>query len=112
MIRKPLVPAAAPSAASPAGAPTQPPAGVEPVAGDVVTVTLGAQKFAPVQYHSIDVGPFSMTTTVGVGESIADVNARCLPQLQALVDAAFAAELPKFIERVRTAAQAARSAQR
>lgn len=39
------------------------------MAGDLITVTWGEEKFSPVQYHSFAVGPFSITSKLLPGET-------------------------------------------
>lgn len=72
--------------------------------GVQVTVTLGAEKFAPVQYHSFDVGPFSLTVTTRKGESIEEAAARGMASLYAVQKRDFEARSKAFLERVRAAA--------
>lgn len=84
--------------------------GLEPddEGGDEVTVTLGAQKFAPIQYHSFDVGPYVIKTVRFPGESYAGVYARVMPELRAMAQRDYEAALPEHLERVKKAAGAAR----
>lgn len=76
--------------------------------GDSVRVVLGVQKFAPVQYHSFDVGPFEVLATRGAGETIADVWARVMPELRALASKEYEVACVEFFARVKAAATAAR----
>lgn len=76
--------------------------------GDVVTVVLAAEKFAPIQYHSFDVGPFMVQTTRRPGETIKEVWARVMPILRALQEEEFRQRLPEHLSRVRAAGSAAR----
>jgi hypothetical protein len=80
--------------------------------GDEVTVVLAAEKFAPVQYHSFDVGPFMVKTTRRPGETLREVRARVMPELCAQQEAEFNERLPLHLARVRSAATAARGAGR
>ena len=80
--------------------------------GDEVTVILAAEKFAPVQYHSFDIGPFMVKTTRRPGETLGEVRARVWPELRAMATAEFAERLPEHLARVRAAATAARGAGR
>jgi hypothetical protein len=75
---------------------------------NIVTVTLGAQKFAPIQYQSFDVGPYAVTTAARPGESIADVHARVMPELRAMAAKDYAESLRAHLDGVRQAAQGAR----
>ncbi len=75
--------------------------------GDRVTVTFGAQKFSPVQYHVLDIGPFSMETTVQKGETDEQAMERAYRSLAETARQAFKREMPPFLERVKEAATAA-----
>lgn len=74
----------------------------------VVTVILGAEKYAPIQYQSFDVGPYMVQVEAAPGETIEAVYARVMPILQAQRDADFKKELVGYLDRVRQAAQAAK----
>lgn len=76
--------------------------------GDEVTIIIGAEKYAPVQYHSFDVGPFIVKTVRRPGESIAQVFARVKPQLQEMSEITYKESLARFLARVRDASNAAR----
>ena len=78
--------------------------------GVQVMVTLGVEKFAPVQYQSFDVGPFSVTLTTQPGETVQEAMSRGLAMLYIVQRADFEARSKAFLERVRLAAGAARSA--
>ena len=78
--------------------------------GDVVTVTMGAEKFAPVQYHSFDIGPFMVSTVRRPGETMEAVRARVMPALREMAREEFEARLPLFLARVRQAGAAAQGA--
>jgi len=73
-----------------------------------VTVVLAAEKFAPIQYHSFDVGPFMVKTTQQPGESIAQVYGRVMPELRKLQAEEFRERLPAHLAMVKTAGAAAR----
>jgi hypothetical protein len=75
---------------------------------DEVNVILGAEKYAPIQYHSFDVGPFMVKTTRQPGETLEQVYERVMPVLRAMQAEEFKKELPLHLERARTAANAAR----
>lgn len=74
----------------------------------VLTVTLGAQKFAPVQYHSFDVGPYVAQVELEAGETFEQARERTMSKLRAMADADFAEQLQSFLQRVKLAAGAAR----
>lgn len=76
--------------------------------GDEVTVVLAAEKFAPIQYHSFDIGPFMVKTVRQPGETLKEVYARVMPQLRALQEEEFRTRLPEHLSRVRAAGNAAR----
>lgn len=75
--------------------------------GEQVTVTLGVEKFAPVQYQSFDVGPFSLTVTSRPGETVEEAALRGLASLRAVQRKDFEVRSKEFLERVRGAALAA-----
>lgn len=76
--------------------------------GEEVTIIFGAEKYAPVQYHSFDVGPFIVKTTRLPGETMTELYQRVTPALREFSQVAFKEALERFLERVRTAASAAR----
>lgn len=76
--------------------------------GDEVTVVWGAEKYAPIQYHSFDVGPFMVKTTRQAGETLAEVRARVWPALRAQAEAEFKERLALHLANARTAGTAAR----
>jgi hypothetical protein len=76
--------------------------------GDKLTVVFGQQKFAPVQYHIIDIGPFTVETTVKPGETDEQAYARAYTFLEAQAKKAFKAALPEFLTSVKEAATAVR----
>lgn len=73
-----------------------------------VTVVLATEKFAPIQYHSFDVGPFMVKTTQQPGESIAQVYGRVMPELRKLQAEEFRERLPAHLAMVKAAATSAR----
>ena len=83
-----------------------------------VTITYGQQKFAPVQFHSFDVGPFSCEIDVPDDGKLQDAKmgqeakARCQRAyefLRAQAQEAFKQQLQDFLSRVKEAAAAARA---
>jgi hypothetical protein len=74
----------------------------------VLTVTLAAEKYAPIQYQSFDVGPFVVQMVVRPEESISDAYERVMVELRALAAKEFAERLAEHLARVRTAASTAR----
>jgi hypothetical protein len=71
---------------------------------DVITVVYGQQKFAPVQYHSFDIGPFSMSTTPRPGETYEQAYERAYGFLESCAKNAYKSALAAFLLRVRDAA--------
>jgi hypothetical protein len=74
-----------------------------------VTITYGQQKFAPVQFHSFDVGPFSCE--VEISDDM-DANEECKQAyafLRRQAEEAFKIQLQEFLPRVREAAAATRT---
>lgn len=78
-------------------------------AGTTVTITMGAEKFAPVQYQTFDVGPFSATTTLQPGETIKAAYDRVMGELRVIFKAEFETRLREHLERVKAGGAAARS---
>jgi hypothetical protein len=75
---------------------------------DEVTVTYGAQKFSPIQFHTLDIGPFTMTTPVGPNETPEEAFGRAYAFLERQARAAFKAVLPEYMERARACGDVAR----
>lgn len=84
--------------------------GIEPddEGGDEITITFGAQKYAPIQYQSFDIGPFTVRTVRRPGETFAEVYARVAPELRAMAEQEFKERLAEHLARVKLAAGAAR----
>jgi len=75
-----------------------------------LTVTVGAEKFSPIQYHTIDLGPISATVEVPEGMSLESAHRAVLSELRLLQTHQFEVQLADFTERVRKAANVVRSA--
>jgi hypothetical protein len=73
-----------------------------------LTVTWGAEKFAPIQYHSFDVGPLSLTVSNEPGLTPVQLHARALAHLKEMAEAQFAEQLAGFLDRAKRAAAAVR----
>ena len=73
-----------------------------------LTVTWGAEKFAPVQYHSFDMGPLSVTVASEPGLTLAEAHARALAHLKQMAEAQFNEQVVAFAERVKLSAAAVR----
>lgn len=78
--------------------------------GDQITVTWGAEKYAPIQYNNFDVGPFSTTTTIREGETAEEATDRAKAFLATLAREEFDKKSVGFPSRVRAAAEAAQAA--
>jgi len=75
---------------------------------DEVTVNWGAEKISPIQYNTMDIGPFSMRTKVRPGETAEEAMARAYAACRNFAMSTFAGKRDAFIAEVRAAAQAAR----
>jgi len=75
-----------------------------------LTVTMGAEKFSPIQYHTIDLGPISATVAVPDDMSFESAHRAVLSELRLLQTHQFEVQLADFSERVRKAATVVRSA--
>ncbi len=75
-----------------------------------LTVTWGAEKLSPIQYHTIDVGPISATVEVPEGMSAESAHRAVISELRHLVANQFEAQLEDFLGRVRATATAVRGA--
>lgn len=76
--------------------------------GVQVVVTLGAEKFSPVQYQNFDVGPFSVTLTTRPGETVQEAMKRGLAMLYEVQREDFKVRSEGFLQRLREAGAAAR----
>jgi len=70
-------------------------------AGDVLTVTWGKETFRPLQYHVLDLGPFSATTRVRPGETMQSAAERAFAELEAIATAEFERKIRAFTGRAR-----------
>ena len=68
-----------------------------------VTVTWGKVLISPVQYNTFEVGPFSMTTEVGEGETPEDAMKRAYAALEKFARSTYAEKLKSFREQFATA---------
>jgi hypothetical protein len=75
-----------------------------------LTVTWGAEKLSPIQYHTLDIGPVSATVEVPEGMSAESAHRAVLSELRLLVANQFETQLEDFMQRVRAAATAVRGA--
>lgn len=74
-----------------------------------LTVTLGAEKFSPIQYHTLDLGPISASVVVPDDMSLESAHRAVLSELRSLATHQFEVQLADFTERVRKAAAVVRS---
>lgn len=72
-----------------------------------MTVTWGAEKYAPIQYHSFDVGPFSVSVECEKG-TLTEQHAKAVAVLKNMAAAQFEEQLAAFLGRAKKAAAAAR----
>jgi hypothetical protein len=73
-----------------------------------ITLTRGLEKFAPVQYHVIDIGPYSVEIEVPDDPNHPEFTRRIQAARIAMETAAkadFDQRLPEFLERIKKAAQ-------
>jgi len=74
-------------------------------AGDVITLTTGAEHYAPIRYHGFDCGPFAITVRVRAGESPHDAVVRARSVLDGLMRDDFERKVREHLARVRQAAK-------
>lgn len=84
--------------------PTKPTLSVD---GTRVSVTIGRQVFSPIQFHTFEVGPFSMTRDLRDGETAEEALRTIYLELRAFADGVYERERTAFIERMRTARRSA-----
>lgn len=65
--------------------------------GDAISVTWGAEKYAPRQYMNFDVGPISATTHLRQGESAEEAHERVWKWLEAQARKEFIAKRNQFL---------------
>jgi hypothetical protein len=70
---------------------------------DSIEVVWGPQKFAPISFHSFDVGPLTMRTTIRKGETPEQAFERAYSFLASQGRRVYEQELKLFLERVRIA---------
>ena len=70
---------------------------------DTVTATFGAQTMCPVPYHSMTLGPFSMTTEVRPGETPEAALERAYAACEAQARKVWTPTLAAFLSRAREA---------
>lgn len=78
--------------------------------GDAITVTAGRELFAPIRYHSFEVGPFALQTHVRAGESRHDAIKRAQATVDELFAQDFERKLQEHLERIKAAGRAAMEA--
>lgn len=66
--------------------------------GDYVVATWGPMKFAPIQFHSFDVGPFLYRTRIAPDETPEEALNRAYAWCEKQGRAAFRRELDTFLE--------------
>ena len=73
-----------------------------------LTVTWGAEKFSPIQYQTMDVGPISATVDVPEDMSLESVHRAVLSELRHMMAKQFEVQIDDFKDRVRNAANLVR----
>lgn len=105
MARVPVETEETKTAATPSRKPTSaevqaasPPTGVQrlPTGEQIVTVTFARELYAPVQYNSCEVGPFSITREVQPGETVEQALESINAQLTEFASKARKAKLVEF----------------
>jgi hypothetical protein len=71
-----------------------------PQAPQTVTVRSGREVFSPVQYHSMEVGPVTVTTTLGEGETPLEAQRRCQPLLEEMIQDEFTSKMENYFRRL------------
>lgn len=66
---------------------------------DHVTVTIGREVYQPIQFHTLEVGPVSMTTTIRQGETVQDAMDRATKHCEERMSKLFEAKLEDFRRR-------------
>lgn len=80
--------------------------------GDEVTAIWATEKFAPVQFHSFDVGPFIVRTKVRAGETGAQAFARAYAACHKAARATYPEKRDEFIANVTDADEKVRSSRK
>lgn len=75
-----------------------------------VTVTIGKQGFAPIRFHTFDVGPFSMTATLPPGASLQAAASSMRAELEAVFRAEFDRTMKEHFALVKAASEGAERA--
>lgn len=73
-----------------------------------LTVTWGTEKFSPIQYQTMDVGPVSVTAEVPADMSLESAHRELLSELRLMMAKQFELQIDDFKERVRAAATTVR----
>jgi hypothetical protein len=73
--------------------------------GSKLTVTWGPEKFSPISYHTFDVGPFTMETTIKEDETADQAFQRAHQYLSQQARKAFQSRMREYFERVKETAE-------
>jgi hypothetical protein len=65
-----------------------------------ITVRSGREVFSPVSYHSMEVGPVMVTTTLGEGETMLEAQKRCQPLLEEMIQDEFMQKMENYFRRL------------
>jgi len=82
--------------------------GVEGKQGDPITVTWGREVYSPIRYHSFEVGPFAMSSTLSGNETVGHAVERLHGALEAAARVEYRKKLTAYLLRVKEAAKTTR----
>ncbi len=68
--------------------------------GDEVTFTAGRELYAPVKYNNFEVGPVTVKTCVGPGETAAEAYARAAVAAKTMFEAEFHLKRIEYFQRL------------
>ena len=65
-----------------------------------IEVTCGKEHFQPIQYHGLDIGPFTVRLQLTDGETFEQAHTRAFKLLRKLADRELKARVPAYLEKV------------
>jgi len=71
-----------------------------------LTVTWGRETHQPLKYHSLEIGPYQMTVSVGEGESAQQAADNALAAMELIAQSELDMKIKLFLDRVRLIASA------
>lgn len=80
--------------------------------GDKIFCTWGPEKYSPIQYHTFDVGPFAVETTVRAGETGQAAFERGMKVCLIAARASYPQKRDEYLENVKEAADKVRESRR